>query len=122
MRIRMMLAGVVAAGLMALPAMAQDAEYGEPLRLMLTDAAGGTCSEAWMAPGLLSACQAQIAGMSAGLQALGAIESMTFVSARDTPEGRMETWTVAYAGGQTLTWFIGQRQPDGKFAAVGTGG
>ena len=122
MRIRMMLAGVAAAGLMAFPAMAQDGEYGEPLRLMLSDAAEGNCSEAWMAPAVLGACQAQIAGMAEGLQALGAIESMTFVSARDTPEGRVETWSVAYAGGQTLNWVIGHRQPDGKFAAVGTGG
>jgi len=122
MRIRMMLAGVAAAGLMAFPALAQDGEYGEPLRQMLTEAAAGTCSEAWMAPAVLGACQGQIAGMAQGLQALGAIESMTFVSAQDTPQGRVETWSVAYASGQTLNWVIGQRQPDGKFAAVGTGG
>ena len=122
MRIRTMLAGVAAAGLMAFPAMAQDGEYGEQLRQMLAEAVAGTCSEALMAPGLLAACTGQIAGMSAGLQALGAIESMTFVSARDTPEGRIETWSVVYAGGQTLNWVIGHRQPDGKFAAAGTAG
>ena len=64
MRIRMMLAGVAAAGLMAFPALAQDGEYGEPLRQMLTEAAAGTCSEAWMAPAVLGACQGQIAGMA----------------------------------------------------------
>lgn len=122
MRIRMMLAGVAAAGLMALPAMAQEGQYGTPLGQMLADAAEGTCTEALMAPPLLNACSAQIAGMAEGLQALGAIESMTFVSAQDTPDGRLETWSVAYAGGQTLTWVIGHQQPDGKFAAVGTGG
>lgn len=120
MRIRMILAGVAAAGLMAFPAMADDGQYGEPLGQMLAEAAEGTCAEALMAPGLLSACQGQIAGMAQGLQALGAIESMTFVSAQDTAEGRVETWSVKYAGGQTLNWFIGQRQPDGKFAAAGT--
>lgn len=122
MRIRMMLAAAAVAGLMAFPAMADDGEYGEPLRLMLADAAQGNCNEAWMAPQLLSACQGQIEGMSQGLQALGAIESMTFVSAEDTPGGRVETWSVKYAGGQTLNWFIGQRQPDGKFVAAGTAG
>lgn len=122
MRIRTMLAGVAAAGLMALPAMAQDGEYGEQLRQMLTEAAAGTCSEALMAPALLDACNGQIAGMAPGLQALGAIESMTFVSAEDTPGGRMESWSVAFANGRTLNWFIGGQQPDGKFTAAGTAG
>jgi len=121
MRIRLMLAGVFAAGLMSFPAMADDGQYGEPLSQMLAEAATGSCTEALMAPGLLSTCQGQIAGMSQGLQALGAIESMTFTSAEETPGGRVETWSVKYASGRTLTWFIGQRQPDGKFAAVGTG-
>lgn len=122
MRIRTMLAGVAAAGLMAFPAMAQDGEYGDALRQMLTEAAAGTCSEALMAPSLHTACNGQIAGMAQGLQSLGAIESMTFVSAQDTPEGRVETWSVAYASGQALNWVIGHRQPDGKFAAAGTAG
>lgn len=122
MRIRMMLAGAAAAGLIAFPAMARDGQYEAELRQMLGDAVEGTCTEALMAPALLTACQGQIAGMSAGLQALGAIESMTFVSAEDTPGGRIERWSVAYAGGRTLTWFIGGKQPDGKFASVGTGG
>ncbi|MGZ9099366.1 MAG: hypothetical protein ACXW3O_06655 [Brevundimonas sp.] len=122
MRIRLMLAGVAAATLMAFPVMAQDGQYGAPLGQILTDAAEGTCTEALMAPALLNACSGQISGMGPALQALGAIETMTFVSAEDTPGGRVETWTVKYAGGQTVTWFIGQQQPDGKFNAVGTGG
>ena len=122
MRIRMMLAGVAAAGLMAFPAMALDGQYGAQLREMLSEAADGTCTEALMAPGLLNACQGQIAGMAPGLQSLGAIESMTFVSAEDTPGGRVETWSVKFSGGQTLSWFIGQQQPDGKFSAAGSGG
>jgi hypothetical protein len=122
MTIRMMLAGVAAAGLMAFPAMADDGQYGPPLRQMLADAAEGSCNEGLMAPGLLNACQGQIAGMAPGLQALGAIESMTFVNAQDTPDGRVETWSVKFAGGQTRTWFIGQQQPDGRFNAAGTGG
>lgn len=122
MRMRMMLAGVAAAGLIAFPAMALDGQYGAQLRQMLADAAGGTCAEALMAPGLLNTCQGQIGAISGGLQALGAIESMTFVSAEDTPAGRVETWSVTYAGGQTQTWFIGQQQPDGRFEAVGRGG
>jgi hypothetical protein len=122
MRIRMMLAGVAAAGLMAFPAMALDGQFGPQLREMLSEAAEGSCNEALMAPGLLSACQGQIGSMAEGLRSLGVIESMTFVSAEDTPNGRVETWSVKFAGGQTLNWFIGQQQPDGKFSAAGTGG
>ena len=122
MRIRMMLAGVAAVGLLAFPAMAEDGQYGPQLGQMLADAAEGACTEALMGEALLNACNGQIAAMSEGLQALGAIETMTFVSAEETPGGRVESWSVKYTGGRTLTWFIGQRQPDGKFNAVGTGG
>lgn len=122
MRIRLMMAGVAAAGLMAFPAMADDGQYGEQLGQMLVEAAAGTCSEALMAAALLNACSGQIAGMAPGLQALGAIESMTFVSAEDTPGGRVETWSVTFASGQTVNWFIGGREPDGKFAAAGRAG
>ena len=52
---------------------------------------------------------------------MGAIETMTFVSARDTPEGKVETYSVKFAGGQTMNWFIGQER-DGKFSVVGVGG
>ena len=116
-----MLAGVTAAALMAFPALAQDGQYGEQLNRIVTEAADGTCLEALMGPSLLDACNAQIEGMGPALRAMGAIESMTFVSAQDTPEGPVETWSVKYTGGQTLTWVIGQMQ-DGKFATVGVTG
>ena len=121
MRIQNMLAAAAAAAaLIAFPAMAQDGQYREQLSRILTEAAGGSCSVALMAPALLDACNAQIEGMSPGLRSLGAIESMTFVSAEDTPQGRVETWAVKFSGGMTLNWVIGQVQPDGKFNVVGT--
>jgi hypothetical protein len=121
MRIQIMLAGVAAAALMAYPASAQDGQYRDPLIRIITEAAGGTCLEALMAPSLLDACNGQIEGMGPSLTALGAIESATFVRAEETPEGRVEIWAVKFAGGATLNWFIGGLQPDGKFTAVGTG-
>lgn len=121
MRIRMILAGAAVAGLMAFPAMAEDGQYAPQLTRIITEAADGTCLAAYMAQSLLDACNAQIAGMSPALSALGAIESMTFVSARDTPEGKVETYSVKFAGGQTMNWYIGHER-DGKFSAVGTGG
>lgn len=121
MRIRVILAGVAAAGLMAFPAMAQDGQYGEQLNRIVTEAAAGTCLEALMAASLLDACNGQIEGMAPALAAMGAIESMTFVRSEETPEGPVETWAVKYAGGQTLTWVIGQMQ-DGKFNTVGVSG
>lgn len=121
MLIQTMLAGVAAAALMGFPAMAQDGQYSEQLNRIVTEAASGTCLEALMGPSLLDACNGQIEGMAPALRAMGAIESMTFVSAQDTPEGRVETWSVKFAGGQTLIWVIGQMQ-DGKFATVGVTG
>ena len=41
MRVRMMLAGVVAAGLFAFPAMAEDGQYARPLTRIMTEAAAG---------------------------------------------------------------------------------
>ncbi|MDO9586387.1 MAG: hypothetical protein Q7J13_00475 [Brevundimonas sp.] len=123
MRIRMMSAVVAAAaGLMAFPAMAEDGRYGPQLGQMLAEAAGGTCLEALMSPALLDVCNGQIAGMAPALSAMGEIEAMTFVSAEDAPEGRVETWSVKYAGGRTVTWFIGHQLPDGRFNVVGTAG
>ena len=119
MPIRLMLAGVAAAGLMAFPAMAEDGQYGPQLTRILAEAATGTCLAELMQEPLLSTCNAQISGMAAGLSALGAIETMTFVQAEETPEGRVEIWSVKYAGGRTLNWVIGGLQ-DGKFAAVAT--
>ena len=127
MRMRAILAGVAAAGLLALPAMAQDpapaaadGQYGTQLTRMLAEATQGTCLEALMAQPLLDFCNGQIAAMAQGLQSLGAIESTTFVRADESSGARVEIWSIKYASGQTLNWFIGQQQPDGKFAAVGT--
>lgn len=121
MRIQIMLAGVAAVALAAFPAMAQDGQYREPLSRIITQAAEGECSTALMGPSLLDACNGQIEGMSPALRSLGAIESVTFVSAEDTPEGRVETWAVKFAAGVTLNWVIGAVQADGKFNIVGTG-
>ena len=41
MRVRMMLAGIVAAGLFAFPAMAEDGQYAPPLTRIVTEAAAG---------------------------------------------------------------------------------
>jgi len=119
MRIGVLLAGVAAAGLMAFPAMARDGQYGTQLTRILTDAASGTCLAELMAESVLTVCNGQIAMMSQALGSLGAIVSTTFVSAADTPEGRVETWSVQYASGMTLNWVIGNMQ-DGKFSVVGT--
>lgn len=121
MRIAMILAGVAAAGLMALPAMAEEGRYAPQLTRMLEEAAKGNCLPALMAPSLLDACNGQIQGMAPALDALGAVETMTFVSAQDTPDGRVETYSVKFAGGQTMEWVIGQEH-DGKFSTVGTAG
>ncbi|TPW06207.1 MAG: hypothetical protein FD125_349 [bacterium] len=120
MRFRTMLAGVAAAGLMAFPAMAEDGQYAPQLTRIIDEASKGTCLAALMAQPLLDACNGQIAGMGPGLQALGSIESVTFVSAQDTPDGKVETFSVKFTGGQTLNWFIGQEH-DGKFSVVGVG-
>ncbi len=121
MRIQTFLAGVVAAALTALPAMAQDGQYREPLTRIITEAAAGVCLEALMGPALLDACNSQIQGMAPALAAMGAIESMTFVRSEDTPDGPVETWAVKFGGGQILTWSIGQMK-DGRFQTVGVSG
>ncbi|MFN3668566.1 MAG: hypothetical protein ACK4VY_04615 [Brevundimonas sp.] len=121
MRIDTFLAGVAVASLLAFPAMAQDGQYAPQLTRMIEEAASGTCLAGLMQQPLLDACNSQIQGMSEGLTALGAIESMTFLRAQDTPEGRVEVYAVKFAGGQTLNWVIGQER-EGKFATVGTGG
>lgn len=122
MRMRRMLAGAAVAVAMAFPVMAQDTgQYREPLTQIATEAAGGSCPAALMAQSLLDACNGQIQGMAAALAALGAIETMTFVSPQDTPGGRVETWRVTYSGGQALTWVIGELK-DGKFSTVGVTG
>lgn len=121
MRIRTILAGAAAVGLMAFPAMADDGQYAPQLSRILAEAAAGTCPLALMQPSLLDACNAQIEGMSPALRSLGAVEAVTFVSAEDTAEGRVETYSVKFAGGRTMNWVIGQEH-EGKFRVVGSGG
>lgn len=121
MRIQMVLAGVVTAGLLAFPAMAQEGQYSPQLTRIMTEAADGNCLAAFMSTVVLEACNGQIEGMAPALRSLGAVESVTFVSAVDTPEGRVETYSVKYAGGQTLNWSIGQEH-EGKFSVVAAGG
>ena len=121
MRVRMMLAAVATAGLLAFPAMAEDGQYAPQLSRIMTEAAAGTCLADLMAQPLLDACNAQIAAMAPGLSALGPVETMTFVSAEDTPGGRVESYSVKFTGGRTMTWVIGQ-ESGGKFAVVGAGG
>ena len=121
MRIAKILAGVAAAGLMAFPAMAQEGRYAPQLTRMLEEAAKGNCLPALMAPSLLDACNGQIQGMAPALDAMGAVETVTFVSAQETPDGPVETYTVKFAGGQTMDWVIGHER-DGKFSTVGTAG
>jgi hypothetical protein len=121
MRVRMMLAAVATAGLLAFPAMAEDGQYAPQLSRIMTEAAAGTCLAELMAQPLLDACNAQIAAMAPSLNALGPVETMTFVSAEDTPGGRVESYSVKFTGGRTMTWFIGQ-ESGGKFAVVGAGG
>ena len=121
MRIGMILAGVASASLLAFPAMAQEGRYAPQLTRIIEEAAKGTCLAALMAPSLLDACNGQIAAMSPALAAMGAVETITFVSAQETPEGTVETYSVKFTGGQTLRWVIGQER-DGKFSVVGAGG
>lgn len=110
--------------LIAFPALSQDAptgEYADALQRMITETAAGTCPEDVMGPALLAACQQQLAQMSAGLASLGAIESVTFVRSEETPNGRVEIYTVRFASGQTLNWGIGGLQ-DGKYTVAYAGG
>ncbi len=121
MRIRTVLASLTAAGLMASPALADDGQYGPQLSRILTEVAAGACPIALMQPALLAACNGQIEGMAPSLRSLGAVEAVTFLSAEDMPGGRVETYSVRFAGGRTMTWLIGQEH-EGKFRIVGSGG
>jgi hypothetical protein len=124
MRRSLFLVAALGAGLVALPAVSQEVqtgEYADALRRMITETAAGTCPEDVMAGGLLAACQEQVAQMSAGLASLGAVETITFVRAEDTPNGRVEIYTVSFASGQTLNWGIGGIE-NGKFNVAYAGG
>lgn len=121
MRVGKLCAAMAAAGILASPAMAQEGRYAPQLTRILEEAATGTCLAALMAPPLLDACNGQIQGMAPALAAMGAVKSVTFVSSQETPEGRVETYRVEFAGGQTMNWVIGQER-EGKFSTVGTAG
>lgn len=105
--------------LAACPALAQagDGQYAADLQRMITETASGVCPADLMAEQLLTACQQQLPQMSAGLASLGAVQSITFTTAVDTPEGRVETYAVVFANGTTLNWGIGHRK-DGKYASA----
>lgn len=123
MRASFFLAGLAAVALSgAAAAQTPAGEYSGALSRMISQAAAGTCAPDVMGDQLLAACNQQITQMASGLQSLGPIESVTFLRAEDTPQGRMEFYSVRFTGGMTLTWYIGARQPDGKFQAAGTGG
>ena len=123
MRLNIIAAVAVAASLTAFSASAQEAEgqYAADLQRMITETAAGTCPTDLMAEQLLTACQGQIAQMSAGLASLGAIQSVTFTKAEDTPQGRVETYAVVFANGTTLNWGIGHKA-DGKYSTAYAGG
>lgn len=122
MRLQTLLAAVAATALVATAAVAQQqGQYSAALTRMLAEASEGRCAEDVMAAPLLAACQAQIAQMAPGLRSLGAVESVTFVKAEETPQGLVETYAVKFAGGQTMDWIIGQMS-EGKFSAAGTAG
>jgi hypothetical protein len=121
MRLKLMITAAAAAGALALPAVAQDAQYREALQTMITQTAAGSCPADVMGEALLAACEQQLPQMSAGLASLGAIESITFVRSEERPEGRLEIYTVKFSSGQSLNWAIGGFA-DGKFNVAFTGG
>jgi len=123
MRRNLVFAAALGSVVIAAPALsqAQQGEYGADLSRMIADAAAGTCSADIMAPQLLSACEAQIGRMAAGLSPLGGAESITLVSAADTPQGKVETYRVRFANGYEMNWSVGARQ-DGKYAVAFTTG
>lgn len=106
----------VAASIVAFapPALAQQGSYADPLRKMLGQVAQGTCPSDIMGDSLLAACGEQIANMRAGLAAWGPITAMKFVRAEEQASGRVETYEVTFASGQTMAWTIGDLR-EGKF-------
>lgn len=119
MRLKLFAIAATALSLTAFSATAQESEgqYSADLQRMITETASGACPNDIMAEQLLAACQQQIAQMSAGLASLGAIQSITFTKAEDTPAGRVETYAVVFANGTTLNWGIGHKK-DGKYNAA----
>ncbi len=119
MRISLLLAGVAAASLTAVSAMAQDAQYAAGLTRMLTEAAAGRCPADVMGDELVAACNEQIAGMAPAMASLGEIKTTTFVRADEVEGKRYEVYRVEFASGQVLTWRIGGLN-EGRFETAGT--
>lgn len=125
MRFGTMMTAVMAAGLLATGAQARtqdqspagDGQYRAALERMITRTAEGTCPDDVMGADLLAACQTQVEQMSEGLKSLGAIVSMRLIKVEGEGADRLETYAVAFASGETLTWGIGGLV-DGKFATA----
>lgn len=118
MRLGLMLAGLAMAGLTATSVLAEEGVYTADLTRMVNDAAEGRCTAELMAENLLKACQEQIAALGPALKDLGAVQSITLAKSETPAVGRVETYVVAYAGGESLTWVIGARRDDGRFGAL----
>lgn len=122
MRLHMFVAGALAAGLVGAAQAEEPAQdYSAALSRMLTATAAGTCPEDVMGPGLLAACRQQVEAMAAGLSSLGAVETLTFIRAEDGTYGRVEFYTVTFAGGHSMVWAIGGLS-DGKFEVAYSNG
>jgi hypothetical protein len=124
MRVTMMMAAVAATAMLAGAAQAQtatDGRYQAALETMITETTQGHCPAEVMGDQLLAACNQQVAAMSAGLQSLGPVVSVTFLGAEDLADGRLERYAVVFSGGQTLNWAIGG-EADGKFNNAFVGG
>jgi len=105
MRSHILFGGAAFAALTSSTAYAADGKYSAQLGQMLTAIAAGKCSPDMMGAGLLAACQAQLPAMSAGVAQLG----------------KIDTYAIKYASGQTVHWLIGQFA-NGKFETLGTNG
>ena len=102
------------AAAMAQPAAPAGAD-GAILRKALEANAKGDCPADLMSPGLLAACQQQIAAIQPMLTAKGKITRLEFLGPQG-PDGRGELWLVVYEHGAQL-WGIAVG-PDGKIAGM----
>lgn len=120
MRVKMMIAAMAVATMLAGAAQAQTApdqpQYQAALERMIAETVQGRCPEDVMAAELLAACTPQVAQMSQALQSLGAVESITYLGHETGADGsRLERFAIRYAAGVTLNWGIGGFA-DGKFS------
>lgn len=93
---------------------ADGGQFGDALRKMLVETAGGQCPADIMGDPLLAACREQLPAMQRELAAAGPITGMTFVSASGENADRVETYTVTFGKDKSTTWQIG-RPRNGKF-------